>query len=206
MESHEDDIFFLPRKFDDVVLPSSLSSSSSSSSEIEDVRPSEVRKRTNTSAPCVNPNRRSRGKRSLTEDSTYFEDNCSEDVLERSSKLHEFEGLLSKLEEGRRRLKLFDEVEGPPCDSTNNTAHLISTDSQDLGNVIVKLQSDSFKEVFCIRRNTTMKTLLMACCKRWGLSECNTQLYFDGRIVSSDSTPESLELENEDVIDVVVCN
>ncbi|EME26813.1 hypothetical protein Gasu_56030 isoform 1 [Galdieria sulphuraria] len=151
MESHEDDIFFLPRKFDDVV-PSTPSSSSSSSSGIEEVKFGRVGKgkRTNPSILQDKPNRRPRG--GLKEDSKKLQDNCSEDALDRTKKFHEFEGLLLKLEENRRRFKLLDEVDAAPCDPLDNSVQLASTNSENLDNIIVKLQSASLKEVFCIRR------------------------------------------------------
>ena len=70
-------------------------------------------------------------------------------------------------------------------------------------NIKVKAQ-DGTEIFFKIKRSTQLKKLMDAYCQRQGLATNQCRFIFDGERVKDDSTPEALEMENGDEIDVMV--
>jgi len=55
-----------------------------------------------------------------------------------------------------------------------------------------------------IKRSTPLKKLMEAYCKRQGLSQASVRFVFDGNRVQGTETADSLEMDDQDVIDVLV--
>ena len=70
-------------------------------------------------------------------------------------------------------------------------------------NIKVKAQ-DGTEIFFKIKRSTQLKKLMDAYCTRQGLSINQCRFIFDGERLKDDDTPEKLEMENGDEIDVMV--
>ena len=93
----------------------------------------------------------------------------------------------------------------------NNTAAPGATDGQAPGqaagaeqlNIKVKAQ-DGTEIFFKIKKSTQLKKLMEAYCQRQGLSNNQCRFIFDGERIKDDDTPETLEMDNGDEIDVMV--
>lgn len=70
-------------------------------------------------------------------------------------------------------------------------------------NIKVKAQ-DGTEIFFKIKRTTQLKKLMDAYCTRQGLSSAQCRFIFDGERIKDDDTPDNLEMENGDEIDVMV--
>ena len=70
-------------------------------------------------------------------------------------------------------------------------------------NIKVKAQ-DGTEIFFKIKRSTQLKKLMDAYCQRQGLSGNQCRFIFDGERLKDDDTPDKLEMENGDEIDVMV--
>ena len=70
-------------------------------------------------------------------------------------------------------------------------------------NIKVKAQ-DGSEIFFKIKKSTQLKKLMEACCQRQGLSNNQCRFIFDGERIKDDDTPETLEMDNGDEIDVMV--
>ena len=70
-------------------------------------------------------------------------------------------------------------------------------------NIKVKAQ-DGTEIFFKIKRSTQLKKLMDAYCQRQGLANNQCRFIFDGERIKDDDTPDSLEMENGDEIDVMV--
>ena len=70
-------------------------------------------------------------------------------------------------------------------------------------NIKVKAQ-DGTEIFFKIKKSTQLKKLMDAYCQRQGLSNNQCRFIFDGERIKDDDTPETLEMENGDEIDVMV--
>lgn len=70
-------------------------------------------------------------------------------------------------------------------------------------NIKVKAQ-DGTEIYFKIKRTTQLKKLMDAYCTRQGLSSTQCRFIFDGERLKDDDTPDKLEMENGDEIDVMV--
>lgn len=70
-------------------------------------------------------------------------------------------------------------------------------------NIKVKAQ-DGTEIYFKIKRTTQLKKLMDAYCTRQGLSNNQCRFIFDGERIKDDDTPDTLEMENGDEIDVMV--
>mmetsp|Transcript_18082 Transcript_18082/g.69951 ORF Transcript_18082/g.69951 Transcript_18082/m.69951 type:complete len:100 (+) Transcript_18082:57-356(+) len=57
---------------------------------------------------------------------------------------------------------------------------------------------------FKIRRNTPLRKLMNAYCDRQSLGRDTVRFLVDGERLQDDATPDSLDLEDNDVIDVVL--
>ena len=70
-------------------------------------------------------------------------------------------------------------------------------------NIKVKAQ-DGTEIYFKIKRTTQLKKLMDAYCQRQGLASNQCRFIFDGERIKDDDTPDNLEMENGDEIDVMV--
>ena len=70
-------------------------------------------------------------------------------------------------------------------------------------NIKVKAQ-DGTEIHFKIKRTTNLKKLMDAYCSRQGIQASQCRFIFDGERLKEDDTPEKLEMENGDSIDVMV--
>ena len=70
-------------------------------------------------------------------------------------------------------------------------------------NIKVKAQ-DGTEIFFKIKRSTQLKKLMDAYCQRQGLASNQCRFIFDGERLKDDDTPDGLEMENGDEIDVMV--
>ena len=70
-------------------------------------------------------------------------------------------------------------------------------------NIKVKAQ-DGSEIFFKIKRTTQLKKLMDAYCTRQGLAINQCRFIFDGERLKDDDTPDKLEMENGDEIDVMV--
>lgn len=70
-------------------------------------------------------------------------------------------------------------------------------------NIKVKAQ-DGTEIFFKIKKSTQLKKLMDAYCQRQGLSNNQCRFIFDGERIKEDDTPDTLEMENGDEIDVMV--
>ena len=69
----------------------------------------------------------------------------------------------------------------------------------------IKVKSQDGTEIFFkIKRSTLLKKLMEAYCTRQGLQTTQCRFIFDGERVKDEDTPEKLEMENGDEIDVMV--
>jgi len=69
----------------------------------------------------------------------------------------------------------------------------------------IKVVSDDNSEVFFkIKRTTPFRKLMDAYCQRQGKSLTTVRFLYDGERISPDQTPEQLEMEDEDTIDVMI--
>jgi len=69
----------------------------------------------------------------------------------------------------------------------------------------IKVVSDDNSEVFFkIKRTTPFRKLMDAYCQRQGKSLTTVRFLYDGDRISPDQTPEQLEMEDEDTIDVMI--
>eukprot|EP00347_Sterkiella_histriomuscorum_P000970 403373831 len=69
----------------------------------------------------------------------------------------------------------------------------------------IKVKSQDGTEIFFkIKRTTQLKKLMDAYCNRQGLSINQCRFIFDGERLKDDDTPDKLEMENGDEIDVMV--
>jgi len=62
--------------------------------------------------------------------------------------------------------------------------------------------SDGSVVHFKIKRNTPLKKLMQAYCDRQGFQINTIRFMFDGNSVGQDSTPNDLDMEDEDTIEV----
>ncbi|CDW91189.1 ubiquitin-like protein smt3 [Stylonychia lemnae] len=90
----------------------------------------------------------------------------------------------------------------------NNTANTGATGDKPAGadphiNIKVKAQ-DGTEIFFKIKRTTQLKKLMDAYCTRQGLAVNQCRFIFDGERLKDDDTPDKLEMENGDEIDVMV--
>ncbi|EGC32393.1 hypothetical protein DICPUDRAFT_155644 [Dictyostelium purpureum] len=69
----------------------------------------------------------------------------------------------------------------------------------------LKVKSANGAEIFFkIKRTTPLKKLMDAYCQRQGLQQGSVRFLFDGQRVKDDATPISLDMDNDDAIDVVL--
>eukprot|EP00039_Didymoeca_costata_P018317 m.333028 g.333028 ORF g.333028 m.333028 type:complete len:102 (-) comp17048_c0_seq1:136-441(-) len=74
----------------------------------------------------------------------------------------------------------------------------------DSKHINLKVMAQDNTEVhFKIKRSTKMSKLIEAYCKRQGLQSGSIRFLFDGQQVGPDDSPESLDMEDNDCIDVM---
>ncbi len=77
--------------------------------------------------------------------------------------------------------------------------------AQDAQHINIKVKAQDGTEIFFkIKRSTQLKKLMDAYCTRQGLSGNQCRFIFDGERLKDDDTPDKLEMENGDEIDVMV--
>lgn len=80
-----------------------------------------------------------------------------------------------------------------------------TTDDQDNPQVTLRvLGSDNIEIFFKIRRKTPLRKLTHAYCARSGQDPAQVRFMFNGERLSGTETPDSLEMEENDVIDAMV--
>jgi small ubiquitin-related modifier len=69
----------------------------------------------------------------------------------------------------------------------------------------IKVAAQDGNEVFFkIKRNTPLSKLMDAYCDRQGVDKQSVRFLYDGERVQDTSTPESLDMEDQDVIDALL--
>ena len=81
----------------------------------------------------------------------------------------------------------------PPVEETDNTQITLRVCS-----------SDGVEIYFKIRRKTALKKLIGAYCTRLSKDPATVRFMYNGERLSGDATPDSLEMEENDVIDAMV--
>ena len=66
------------------------------------------------------------------------------------------------------------------------------------------VNADGAEVYFKIRRNTALKKLMDAYCKKQGVNRQSVRFLFDGAPLDESKTPDDLEMENDDVIDAMI--
>eukprot|EP01064_Diplonema_japonicum_P034280 TRINITY_DN7062_c0_g1_i1.p2 TRINITY_DN7062_c0_g1~~TRINITY_DN7062_c0_g1_i1.p2 ORF type:complete len:104 (+),score=37.85 TRINITY_DN7062_c0_g1_i1:43-312(+) len=66
------------------------------------------------------------------------------------------------------------------------------------------VNADGAEVYFKIRRNTALKKLMDAYCKKQGVSRAAVRFLFDGAPLDDAKTPDDLDMENDDVIDAMI--
>lgn len=77
-----------------------------------------------------------------------------------------------------------------------------STQTQQIALKVVS--QDGVEVFFKIKRSTHLKKLMDAYSKRQGLSPASVRFVFDGDRLNGNETPDSLEMADQDTIDVLV--
>eukprot|EP00051_Salpingoeca_urceolata_P032136 m.14441 g.14441 ORF g.14441 m.14441 type:complete len:94 (+) comp4799_c0_seq1:1404-1685(+) len=65
------------------------------------------------------------------------------------------------------------------------------------------LAQDNTEVHFKIKRSTPLKKLMDAYCSRQGLDKQNVRFMLDGQRINDTDTPETLDMEDNDAIDVM---
>lgn len=86
------------------------------------------------------------------------------------------------------------------ADQENNSKQEMKTE-QDHINLRVTGQDGSVVQ-FKIKRHTPLRKLMQAYCDKQGQSMSNIRFRFDGQAINESDTPNKLEMEDEDTIDV----
>jgi len=92
-----------------------------------------------------------------------------------------------------------DEEQAPPPDKKEE----MSPPDQDFIR-LKAVSQDGESVVFKIRHETPLKKLMEAYCKNRGLAPAQIRFLYDGERIEGKSTPTSLEMEDDDIIDVVL--
>ena len=70
--------------------------------------------------------------------------------------------------------------------------------------ITIKVVDDTNELSFKLKRNMPIKKVMDAYCKRNSKNRDSIKFLFDGNRLSDENTPESMEMEDGDVIDVVL--
>lgn len=91
-------------------------------------------------------------------------------------------------------------AEGDEKPAEQNTSQTQSTD-----HISLKVVDQEGNEVyFKIKRSTPLRKLMDAYCQRQAKSSDSIRFLYDGARVMPDSTPEEMEMEDNDIIDAVL--
>merc|ERR1739845_94294 len=105
----------------------------------------------------------------------------------------------SRLEEKEKR-KMSGEGEEKPAEQ--NTSQTQSAD-----HISLKVVDQEGNEVyFKIKRSTPLRKLMDAYCQRQAKTSDSIRFLYDGARVMPDSTPEEMEMEDNDIIDAVLAD
>ena len=89
--------------------------------------------------------------------------------------------------------------------SENNADKSAAAAAGDNQHINIKVKAQDGTEIyFKIKKTTQLKKLMDAYCTRQGLANNQCRFIFDGERIKDDDTPEILEMENGDEIDVMV--
>lgn len=66
------------------------------------------------------------------------------------------------------------------------------------------VNADGNEVFFKIKRQTPLRKLMDAYCKKQGVNRTQVRFLYDGKPVDENKTPDDLEMEDEDVIDAMV--
>ena len=66
------------------------------------------------------------------------------------------------------------------------------------------VNADGSEMYFKIKRQTQLKKLMDAYCKKQGIARNSVRFLFEGSALDENKTPENLEMENDTVIDAMV--
>lgn len=89
--------------------------------------------------------------------------------------------------------------------SENNADKSAAAAAGDNQHINIKVKAQDGTEIyFKIKKTTQLKKLMDAYCTRQGLANNQCRFIFDGERIKDDDTPETLEMENGDEIDVMV--
>jgi len=95
--------------------------------------------------------------------------------------------------------------ENPPLDETNKTAESAGANKEDGTHLNLKVKSQDGNEVFFkVKKTTQLGKLMNAYCNRVGKDPTTVRFLFDGERIQPESTPEQLDMEDEDEIDAMV--
>ena len=68
----------------------------------------------------------------------------------------------------------------------------------------IKVEAMGDEIIFICKEATAMHKLMNAFCQRQGVAAASVRFLFDGQRLSPEQTPQQLEMEDGDVIDVMV--
>jgi len=66
------------------------------------------------------------------------------------------------------------------------------------------VNADGAEVYFKIKKQTALKKLMEAYCKKQGILRASVRFLYDGNPVEEDKTPEDLGMEDDDVIDAMI--
>tara|TARA_B110000285_G_scaffold185899_1_gene211002 strand:+ start:37 stop:360 length:324 start_codon:yes stop_codon:yes gene_type:complete len=98
-----------------------------------------------------------------------------------------------------------DTTANPPVDAAAGAADAAGGAPAKDQHINIKVKAQDGTEIyFKIKRTTQLKKLMDAYCQRQGLANNQCRFIFDGERIKDDDSPDSLEMENGDEIDVMV--
>jgi hypothetical protein len=88
---------------------------------------------------------------------------------------------------------------------SNNSHNNDNTGERDKNFINLKLLDQSGNELFFrVKKTVKMSKVIDTYCSRQGIALRNVRFLFDGVRLQPKDTPESLEMENDDIVDVVL--
>merc|ERR1712137_580527 len=90
-------------------------------------------------------------------------------------------------------------------DENNNTKEVVGKKKTENNHLNLKVKSQDGNEVyFKVKKTTHLKKLMNAYCNRVGKEINTVRFLFDGERIQPESTPNYLDIEDEDEIDAMV--
>jgi hypothetical protein len=96
---------------------------------------------------------------------------------------------------------------GSEQNTTTATPHEDTSGTQDpraSETIDIKVNYEGCEMFFKLKRSTPLKKLMTVFCKRQGVDPQHVRFVFDGRRLAGQETASSLDMENDDTIDVLV--